>query len=370
MMRVGLVGLPNVGKSSLFNLLTKSNARVDCFPFTTVEKNVGVVLVPDERLERLGALLKPEKVTPAHIEFVDIAGLVEGASRGEGLGNRFLSHIRETHLMLHILRAFDDGVVHPYGCVDPVRDAGVVEAELALADLEIVERRLQTLVKEAKTPENLNLLRALTKVRDALSAGQAPVLGEEEHQALRPFNLFVGRPVIYVLNCSEKEPFDINLWPGLRDRAKARRSGGVPGEQSSCSVPEGVFLFSAALEDGIGGFAEEEQRELRRSLNLDEAGPAGLVERCFRHLGLIRFYTIKGTETRAWAVPNGTGIVEAASQIHSDLANGFIRAEVLGYDDLVAAGDFCLAQRQGRVRVEGRNYSVRDGDVILIKFRA
>jgi GTP-binding protein YchF len=349
-MRIGLVGLPNVGKSSLFNILTNAGARVDSFPFTTIEKNTGVVLVPDERLERIRELLKPEKLTPAHVDFVDIAGLVKGASKGEGLGNKFLSHIREAHLMLHVLRAFDSGVTHPYGEVDPVRDMEIVEAELAIADLEVIDRRLETLVKESRTPEHQSLLNALNKLKPALEAGQPmPELHADEQNAIKSFGLFASKPVIYALNCSEKDATDTTPWPQLQSRD--------------------AFLFSAALEGEIGDFSEEERRELRRALNLAEAGPAAIIERCFARLRLIRFYTVKGVESRAWAVPESTNIVEAARQIHTDMAEGFIKADVLAYDDLVASGDFALAREHGKLRVEGKNYIVKDGDVILIKFR-
>jgi hypothetical protein len=361
MMRIGLVGLPNVGKSSLFNLLTEAGARVDSFPFTTTEKNTGVVLVPDERLRQIQQLLKigtlpfsPRKPvvslfsTPAHVEFVDIAGLVKGASQGEGLGNKFLAHVRESSLLLHIMRAFDSGVVHPYGGVEPVRDREIVESELALADLEVVDRRLETLIKEAKTPEHQVLLSALRKTKEALGV-RAPDLLLEEQQALRSFGLFALKPVLYLLNCSEDEPTDIGRWPGMAGRD--------------------VFLFSAQLEREIKDFADDEKRELRRSLNLAEAGPWGVVERCFERLGLVRFYTVKGVESRAWAIPAGTPVIDAARTIHTDMADGFIRAEVLAYADLLEAGDFAQAREQGKLRVEGKHYVVKDGDVILIKFR-
>jgi hypothetical protein len=349
-MRIGLVGFPNVGKSSLFNLLTNAGARVDSFPFTTIDKNTGVVLVPDARLERIRELLRPEKLTPAHIEFVDIAGLVRGASQGEGLGNKFLAHIREASLMLHVLRAFDAGVPHPLGTVEPVRDMEIVESELAIADLEVVERRLETLVKEPKTPEHGILLHALEKMQTALGSGLvAPELHAEEQAVVKSFGFFALKPVIYCLNCSEDDPTDQSRWPQLADKD--------------------VFLFSAALEDEAKDFPDEERRELRKSLGLAEAGPYGIVERGLEKLGLIRFYTVKGKESRAWAIEQGTRVIDAAGRIHTDMAKGFIKADVLAFADLAAAGDFNVAREQGRVRVEGKNYIVKDGDVILIKFR-
>ncbi len=349
-MRIGLVGLPNVGKSSVFNLLTNAGARVDSFPFTTIEKNTGVVLVPDARLERIRELLKPEKLTPAHIEFVDIAGLVKGASQGEGLGNKFLAHVREASLMLHVLRTFDAGIAHTLGAIDPVRDLEIVESELAIADLDVAERRLQILVKEPRTPEHELLLHALQKLQKSLGAGLvAPKLSPEERASLKSFGFFALKPILYVLNCSEDDPTDLTRWAALKDKD--------------------VFLISAALETEAKDFPDSEKRELRKSLGLAESGPWGIVERCLERLGLIRFYTVKGAESRAWAIEQGTNVVEAAGRIHTTMADGFIKADVLAYDDLVAAGDFHVAREHGKVRVEGRNYVVKDGDVILIKFR-
>jgi hypothetical protein len=345
------VGLPNAGKSSLFNLLTAGHARVDLFPFTTVEKNVGVTLVPDERLEAIGRVLKPEKLTLAHIEFVDIAGLVKGASRGEGLGNRFLGNIRDTDLVLHVVRNFEAGdVPHVLDTVDPDRDAGVVEAELAVADLAIVEKRLEHVRKEPRTTDNAPLLAALEKLHAALAAGAPmPELHADERGAVRDLGLISLRPVIYCVNCSDTQPADPARFPRLAARTS--------------------LLFSAALEAGMAGFSPAEQAELRTSLGLDPAGPAGIVEQCFAALDLIRFYTVKGTESRAWAAPRGVTAVEAAFLIHTDIGTGFIRAEVVNQRDLVAAGDFAAARDAGHVKVEGKGYTVQDGDVLLIKFR-
>ncbi|MFO7639211.1 MAG: redox-regulated ATPase YchF [bacterium] len=350
-MKVGIIGLPNTGKSSLFNLLTGAAARVDCYPFTTIEKNVGVVLVPDERLETIGRLLKPEKLTPAHVEFVDIAGLVEGASRGEGLGNRFLGHIRECDVILHLVRNFASAdAPHVFADTDPDRDFGVVEAELALADLAVCETRLERLRKEPRTPENLLLLEALEPLTEALGAGAGlPELTPARLAALRPLGLLVTRPVVCALNCSDTEPTDPARFPGLAAR--------------NC------LLLSTALETAAASFTGEERAELRRSLGLAPEGPTAVVNRCFARLDLIRFYTVKGAESRAWAAPRGTTTVEAAELIHTDLARGFIRAEVLGFTELAACGDFQLARDAGKVKIEGKSYVVEDGDVLLIKFR-
>ncbi len=350
-MRIGIVGLPNVGKSSLFNLLTKAGAKVDLYPFTTIEKNIGMVIVPDERLQKIGELLKPPKLTPATIEFVDIAGLVKGASKGEGLGNKFLAHIRESHLLLHLLRNFSDGSIpHVYEKVDPERDMEIVNAELAVTDLEIVERNLSKLTKEAKTTESQMRLHVLEKIKQALSIGfESPLLNHEELESIKEMGLFITKPIIFVMNCSDSIPVDLSTFPKLKHRD--------------------LFLFSAFLEEEIEGFSEEEKREARREMKLAEAGPAGIVEKCFDRLKLMRFYTVKGEENRAWSIPKGTKIVEAAGKIHTDFAEGFIKAEVVAFNDLVTSGNFHLAKEHGKVRIEGKNYEVKDGDVILIKFK-
>jgi len=349
-MKVGIVGLPNVGKSSLFNLLTAGNAKVDLYPFTTIDQNVGVVLVPDERLDRIAQILKPEKATPAHIEFVDIAGLVKGASAGEGLGNKFLGHIREADLILHLLRAFTAGnIPHVLDTIDPDRDAAIVEAELAVADLAITEKRLEHVRKEPKTPEQQLLLSALEKLHAALSRGERPLLMPEEGRATRDLGLILPKPAIYAVNCSDSAPADPSRFPATAGKTN--------------------LLFSAALEECMGDFAEPDRVEMRKSLNLAPEGPAGIVNRCFEALRLIRFYTVKGKESRAWAAPPGTTALEAAFMIHTDIGKGFIRAEVVNYRDLAACGDFHACRDKGHVRVEGKTYVVQDGDVLLVKFR-
>ncbi len=349
-MKVGLVGLPNVGKSSLFNLLTAGSAKVDLYPFTTIEQNVGVVLVPDERLARIARILKPEKATPAHIEFVDIAGLVKGASAGEGLGNKFLGHIREADLILHIVRAFNAGdIPHVLDTVDPDRDVAVVEAELAIADFAIVDKRLEHVRKEPKSPEHDLLLGALESLHSALARDERPALTAEQSHATRELGLIMPKPVIYAVNCSDTEPADRAMFPATAARTS--------------------LLFSAALETCMNDFAEPDRVELRKSLNLDPEGPAGIVTRCFDALRLIRFYTIKGVESRAWAAPAGITALDAAFMIHTDIGHGFIRAEVVNYRDLVACGDFHACRDKGHVKVEGKTYVVQDGDVLLVKFR-
>jgi GTP-binding protein YchF len=349
-MRIGIVGLPNVGKSSLFNLLTAGNAKVDLYPFTTIEQNVGVVLVPDERLDRIAQILKPEKATPAHVDFVDIAGLVKGASTGEGLGNKFLGHIREADMILHLVRAFSAGnIPHVLDTVDPDRDVAIVEAELGIADLAIVDKRLEHVRKEPRTPGQQVLLETLEILHSALSRGERPVLNAERDRFTRELGLILTKPVIYAVNCSDTEPANPSRFPVTDARTN--------------------LLFSAALEAGMSDFAEPDRVEMRRSLNLAPEGPAGIITRCFEALRLIRFYTVKGTESRAWAAPAGTTALEAAFLIHTDIGNGFIKAEVVNYRDLVACGDFHVCRDKGHAKVEGKTYVVQDGDVLLVKFR-
>jgi len=343
-MRLGIVGLPNAGKSSLFNLLSRSQAKVDLYPFTTIDQNVGIVAVPDERLTTLGRLLKPPKLTAATIEVIDIAGLVQGASKGEGLGNQFLAHIREVDLIIHLLRGFEaTSVPHIYGSVDPQRDMEIVEAELALADLSVTSSRLQKLIKGPKTDET----ELLTKLKSALEQGQPlPSLNSRELELAKPLNLFSLKPVLYALN------------------------QGSTGAPTGTVSREKLFTFSAQVEEEIADFAEADRQDLRRSLGINEAGPLGIIEQSFVELGLIRFYTTKGEETRAWSIPRGTKMAEAAGKIHSDLKEGFIKAEVTTYPELVAAGGFHEAKNEGKVRIEGREYMVKDGDVVLVKFKA
>ncbi|MCX8014378.1 MAG: 50S ribosome-binding GTPase, partial [candidate division WOR-3 bacterium] len=266
MMKVGLVGLPNVGKSSFFNLLTKANAKVDLYPFTTIEKNVGVAIVPDERLKIIGEIIKPQKLTPATIEFIDIAGLVKGASKGEGLGNRFLANIREVDLILHIIRYFiDDTIPHIYDNIDPMRDLEIVEAELAIADLEIIKKNVEILRKKANTTDEKHRLNVLEFIESNLQQGRFSFLLEPtDREAIKDLNLFSVKPVIYALNCSDKVKTDISSLAKLTNKT--------------------VFLFSAALEESSVDFEPLEQIEIRKSLGLSENGIEGIVEECFRKL--------------------------------------------------------------------------------------
>lgn len=350
-MRVGIVGLPNAGKSSLFNILTGANAQVDVYPFTTIERNIGVVSVPDERLAGIGRIVSPKKLTPAHIDFVDIAGLVKGASHGEGLGNRFLSHIRETDLLLHLVRDFpDSNVPHVLETLDPDRDLAIVETELALADLDTVEGRLEHVRKESHSTERDVLLSGLEKLKSSLDTGfSPPLLHEDELRAVRDLNLFVLKPRLHAINCSDTLPTQPSRYPRLSSLRPV--------------------CFSTTLEAAIQNMTALERSELRVGLNVDPDGPTALVRRCFEALNLLSFYTIKGDEARSWAAPRGTTALEAASMIHTDIARGFIKAEVVSYSELNTAGDYRFAQQSGKVRIEGKNYVLQDGDILLIKFR-
>ena len=352
MMKVGLVGLPNVGKSSFFNLLTLANAKVDLYPFTTIEKNVGMVIVPDERLQVIGNILKPEKLTPATIEFIDIAGLVKGASQGEGLGNRFLGNIRETDLILHIIRNFEDGSIpHVYNDIDPMRDLEIVETELAIADLEVIKKYLEIFRKQISTPEDRHRLSVLEHLESDLGKGIFSATIEPfDRQVIKDLNLFAVKPIIYAFNCSDKIQTDISSLTKIHGKD--------------------TFLFSALLEQSFEGFEESEKIEMRQTLGLSVQGVTGIVEECFRKLDLIRFYTIKGEESRAWAIPRGTNVIDAAGKIHTDMASGFIKAEVIQFSDLEKIRNYTKAKETGHVLIEGKHYIVKDGDIILIKFSA
>ncbi len=333
-MKIGIVGLPNAGKSSLFNLLTRAHAQVAKFPFTTIDRNVGMAVIPDERMPGITQITKSPKVTYPAIEFVDIAGLIKGAAQGEGLGNKFLSHIRDVDLILHVLRCFADAdIPHAISGLDPSRDFDIVRTELFLSDLEIVERRMDKIKKKAEARDEYE---QLTAIRDALASNRIP-----EH-VLPDLPLLTVIPEQVVLNLDEDGAAKVDL-PGFR--------------------------LSVRLEEDAADFEEAEITELRRSAGLDPGGLKGLIDHCLQKLGVIIFYTIKGEETRGWPIKRGTKVIDAAGKIHTDLKEGFIKAEILKCEDLVRTGGYAEAHQAGCTKIEGKDYIVQDGDVILIKFR-
>jgi GTP-binding protein YchF len=361
-LKVGIVGLPNAGKSTLFNALTRAHASVAGHPFTTVDPNVGEALVPDRRLERLAEVLRPGRVVPAHVRIVDIAGLVRGSHRGEGLGNRFLGHVREMDALLIVLRAFESQAVpHPEGSVDPGRDLGTLVAELAMADLETAtaaagraERRAAGTGDRAERARAGALAHAIaaleggTPVRDALVS--------EDLERLRDQFLLTAKPVLIALNVGEEEA-------GRPDEAVARHRPAFSGAAE-------VVAVCAKLEEEVEDLADDEAAELLDAYGVHERGTAQIAAAARRLLGLITFYSIESSECRAWLIPEGATAVDAAAEIHTDMARGFIRAEVVPAQALIEAGSVTAARDRGAVRIEGRDHPVADGDVFTFRFRA
>ncbi len=363
-MKLGIVGLPNVGKSTLFNSLTNAGAESANYPFCTIEPNVGVVAVPDDRLQKLAALYHSAKITPAVIEFVDIAGLVKGASKGEGLGNQFLANIREVDAILHVVRCFEDSnVVHVDGSIDPVRDIETINLELIFADLEVLERRISKTSRAAasdkKAAKELSLLKAL---RGHLEEGRPAITfsadGEEEQKWMAGYNLLTAKPVIFAANVGEE--------------AVADDGASNPYVQAVRSYAEEtgseVFVICARIEEELSELEEEERGMFLEDLGLSEPGLQKLIRASYSLLGLLSFLTAGEKETRAWTIKKGTKAPQAAGKIHSDFERGFIRAEVVNYQDLLDCGSLYAAREKGLVALEGKDYVVRDGDVILFRF--
>ncbi|MCD6339362.1 MAG: redox-regulated ATPase YchF [Verrucomicrobia bacterium] len=366
MWKAGIVGLPNVGKSTLFNALVRARqAQAEAYPFCTIEPNLGVVPVPDPRLDALARIAGVERRVPAAVEFVDIAGLVRGASRGEGLGNRFLSHIREVDLLVHVVRCFEEpDVPHAPGELDPVRDIDIVMTELVLADLESVDRQLEKARKDAKRGDKraVRAVELLAVIRERLDAGKPARAAETPPEAAdirRDFFLLTDKPILFAANVAESDAASEGGPLAARARRHAAEAYGAP-----------TVALSAGLESELGELDKEEAAEYLRELGLDAPGGDRLIREACRLLDLITFFTFNEKEARAWMIPAGTGVASAAGRIHTDMEEGFIRAEVVPWSALAEAGSVPRAREAGHYRVEGRDYLVQDGDVILIRFRS
>jgi hypothetical protein len=368
-LQVGLVGLPNVGKTTLFNAMTRSQAAVATYAFSTRERNLGTVQVPDVRLERLAEMYHPKKITPTDVEFVDVAGLVRGASTGEGLGNQFLGYLRDADALAQVVRCFSAGnVEHVDGSVDPARDVDTIGLELAVADLQVVDRRLERSQKAAKSrdPKIDAELAALERVRAALNEG-SPVRSlqwDERPPVLRELNLLTAKPMLYVANVDEAYLSE----HGIAFSAEAPGPWSIHELARAEQAP--ALIVCADLEAGLMDLSDEEAHEYLASLNVNETGLASVIRAGYGLLDLLTFLTAGEPEVRAWTVHRGATAPEAAGKIHSDIQRGFIRAEIISYEDLTAAGSQQAAQARGLFRLEGREYVMRDGDVVHFRFNA
>jgi GTP-binding protein YchF len=356
-LQLGLVGLPNAGKSTILKALSAVEVEIASYPFTTIKANRAMVAVPDSRLLQLSRMLNPPQTTPAHVEIVDIAGLVEGANRGEGLGNQFLADIRNVQAIIHVVRCFENpDVAHVYGSLDPVRDLEVVNTELMLSDMEILDRRAEKLGKMAKSGDKhaATLFELNRRMYGALQKGQWVrdlTLSSEEHPVAEEWGLLTAKPVLVVANVDEPELTHGLLVKRLRE-----------------SLKEDLIVICGDLEAEAADLEPEEREELLKTLGLSESGLPQLIRAGYQALGLITFYTTVGSELRAWAIPKGCRAPQAAGKIHSDMEKGFIRAEVIGFEEFAAAGSLAQAKEKGLIRLEGKDYVIQDGDIVRFRF--